>query len=139
MEREMRKFYLVLSLALVLMCLSTSNLFGQATASATLQGTVMDKSGAVVPGAEVKVTQKETGLVRTATTSSNGLYRFDLLPPGPCEVRVSAKGFATAVFENVELAVGQTTTVDATVGVSQQSEVVTWEPAALLAHLPTPT
>src|SRR5689334_1286218 len=110
MEREMRKFYLVLSLALLLACLSTSNLFAQATASATLQGTVMDKSGAVVPGAEVKVTQKETGLVRTATTSSAGLYRFDLLPPGPCEVRVSAKGFATAAFENVELAVGQTTT-----------------------------
>src|SRR5947208_12643702 len=131
----MKKINSVLGLALAMVCLGSSNMFAQATASATHQGTVMDKSGAVVPGAEVKVRQKETGLIRTATTSNAGSYRFDLLPPGKCEVRVTAKGFATAAFENVELAVGQTTTVDATIGVSQQSEVVTVEASALLVDV----
>jgi hypothetical protein len=131
----MRKYYLVLNIALVLLCLSAGNLFGQATATATLHGTVTDKSGAVVPGAEVKITQKETGLNRVANTGSEGLYRFDLLQAGRYEVRISARGFATALYENVELAVGQTTTIDATLGLSQQAEVVTVEAGALLVDV----
>ena len=58
------------------------SVLGQATASATLQGTVIDQSQATVPGAEVKITEKETGLTRSTTTNDSGLYRFDLLPSG---------------------------------------------------------
>src|SRR5258706_11849363 len=118
-----------LTLVLAIVCLTGANLFAQATASATLQGTVMDKSQAVIPNAEVKITNKETGLVRSATTGGTGNYRFELLPPGIYEVRVSVKGFATAAYEKVELAVGRTTTVDASLSPSQQAEVVTVEAA----------
>jgi len=114
-------------LALALLCLSATGLFAQATASATLQGTVLDKSGAVVPNADIKISNKETGLARVTTSGGSGNYRFDLLPAGIYEVRVSVKGFATAVYSNVELAVSRTTTIDATLTPSQQAEVVTVE------------
>ena len=122
----MRKRFLLIALV-TLLGLLASSLFAQVTATASLQGRVMDKSAAVVPGAEVKVTNKSTGLTRTATTGAEGLYNFDLLPPGIYEVRVSGKGFATTAFENVELSVGRSTALDAALTVSQQSEVITVE------------
>ena len=122
----MRKRFQLIALV-TLFGLLASNLSAQVTATASLQGRVMDKSSAVVPNAEVKITNKSTGLTRTATTGSEGLYNFDLLPPGIYEVRVSAKGFATTAFQNVELSVGQSTALDAALTVSQQSEVITVE------------
>jgi hypothetical protein len=119
-------------LALALMCLSASSLFAQATASATLRGTVMDKSQAVVPNADVKITNKETGMVRTAATGSEGLYEFSLLPAAHYELRVSMKGFTTLIYGDVEVAVGRTTTVDATLSPSQQAEVITVQAIATL-------
>ena len=105
----------------------SSDLRGQATATAALQGTVVDKSQAVVPGADVKITNKETGLARTTTTTDAGLYRFDLLPSGAYDVRVTAKGFAVQIFDGVQLGVAQTRTLDAMLSPSQISEVITVE------------
>jgi hypothetical protein len=122
----MRKLIVLFS-ALVLVCLSTTDLLAQVNSSATLRGTVLDKTQAVIPGAEVKITHKETGLVRTATTGNEGSYVFSLLPAGHYEVRISMKGFATAAFENVELTVGQTTSIDANMSPSSQMETVTVE------------
>src|SRR5258708_16506770 len=123
----MKKTYSLCLAAVALALFSTGNGFAQATASATLQGTVTDKSGAVVPGAEIKINSADTGLTRSTTTGSSGTYRFDLLPAGTYEVRISLKGFATAVFQNVGLGVSQTTTIDASLTPSQQTEVVTVE------------
>jgi len=61
------------------MALGAANASAQATASGTIQGTVMDKSQAAVSGVEVIVTSKATGTSRTATSSDTGYYRFDLL------------------------------------------------------------
>ncbi len=99
----------------------------QVNATGTLVGAVTDKTGAVVPGASVRATNKETGLAREAATNDAGQYRFELLPAGTYEVRVALKGFATAVYANVGLAVSQTTTVDAVLEPSTQAEVVTVE------------
>src|SRR5262249_22193838 len=98
-------------------------------ATATLQGTVTDKTGAVIPSADVKITNKATGEARSATTTNSGLYTFNLLPAGVYEVRVSVKGFSTAAFQNVELLVGRTTTIDAQMAPSAQAETVTVEAA----------
>src|SRR5205807_3954682 len=115
-----------------LVCLCAVNIFAQVNSSATLRGTVMDKSQAVIPGAEVRITGKETGLTRSATSSTDGLYVFSLLPAGHYEVRVAVKGFSTAVFPNIELTVGQTTTIDASLSPSQQAEVVTVEASSAM-------
>ncbi len=125
----MRKHFMLIALVALLGLLGT-NMFAQITATASVAGRVLDKSGAAIPGAEVKVSSKATGFTRTVTTSSEGLYNFDLLQSGIYEVRVSSKGFATSVILNVELAVGQTTRTDATLTVSAQAEVITVEAVA---------
>jgi hypothetical protein len=104
-----------------------SNFFGQLNSSATLAGTVNDKSGAIIAGAQVRVSSKATGLERSAVTTTNGAYQFDLLPAGRYEVRVTMPGFASALFQNVDLAVGRTTTIDAALSLSQQNETITVE------------
>src|SRR5260370_7843745 len=120
--------------ALVLSIAGSGTLFAQATASATLQGTGMDKSGGVIPNAEVKITNKEIGLTRAVTTGDTGLYRFDLFPSGAYEVRMTAKGFSILAYEKVILSVSQTTTQDGILTPSQQAEIITVESsgAALL-------
>ncbi len=113
--------------ALALTCLSAGIAKAQITAAATLEGTITDKSGAVVPAAEVKISNRETGEARSITSSGSGIYVFNLLPAGHYDVRVSVKGFGTAVFENVELSVGRTTTIDAQLAPSTQATTVTVE------------
>src|SRR5258705_6237306 len=106
-------------------CLTAFHLFEQATTTATLGGTVLDKTQAVIPGAVIRIANKETGLTRSATSNNEGLYIFNLLPAGHYEIRVSVKRFATAVFENVELTVGQITAIDDTMSPSSQAETIT--------------
>jgi hypothetical protein len=113
--------------ALALMCFASANIFAQATATATLQGTVTDKTAAVVPGAEVTISSKSTGLQRVEKSNNDGFYVFNLLPAGIYELRIAVKGFATGLYQNVELFVGRTTTIDAQLSPSQQAETVTVE------------
>jgi len=119
----MRKLYL-LCISLLLGC---AMLQAQINATGTLAGTVSDKTGAVVPGVTVKVTNTETGSSREGKTNESGQYRFDLLPAGTYSVRVTATGFSTVLFEKVGLSVSQTTTIDASLTPSSQSETVTVE------------
>src|SRR5467141_631208 len=64
---------------------------------ATLSGTVTDASGAAIPGAQVSVRNAATGVTRDFTTDSAGFYTGRHINAGTYEVRVSAKGFSTAV------------------------------------------
>src|SRR5438270_13278914 len=66
-----------ISIALLgcLVLASAINLFGQANTTASLQGTVTDKSQAVLKGAEVTITNKDTGESRTVRTNDIGEYR----------------------------------------------------------------
>jgi len=120
-----RSPFAICVLALLSQCIPV--LSAQITATGTLQGAVTDKSGAVIPSAEIKITNKSTGEARSAVSNSSGNYSFNLLPAGIYEVLVAAKGFATADFQSVELAVSRTTTVDAELSLSQQATTVTVE------------
>lgn len=111
----------------ILICLSLvccGALFAQVTATANLQGTVEDKSQAVLRGAEVIITNKATGETRTIKTSDAGEYRFELLPVGIYSVKVKATGFAGAEAKDVELQVGRTTTQNFTLNPGSVSETV---------------
>src|SRR5579872_576278 len=112
---------------LVLLLFTSFHIKAQVSATGTILGTVTDKTGAVVPGADVKVISKDTGTARETKSNDSGQYRFDLMPAGTYEVRVTVKGFATAVFDKVGVAVSQTTTIDASLAPSTQAEVVTVE------------
>src|SRR5215467_2923173 len=79
---------------------------------ARLVGTVYDASGAVIPRATVRVTDRLTQSVRQTTADNRGLYVVDALLPAPYDVQGSAKDFAAALVENIRTAAGQETRVD---------------------------
>src|SRR6266705_2453982 len=106
--REMFKALTGAAFLLTLIALTFGSASAQATASASLAGTVVDKNQAVIRGATVTATNKATGLTRTATTNDSGEYKIDLLPAGRYDVKASASGFGDAGSENVELLVGVT-------------------------------
>src|SRR5581483_6737011 len=123
----MRSRILLLVCTVALACFEAGNLCAQVTATATLQGTVTDQSGAVIPGADVTVTDPATGLTRTEKSNEAGLYVFSLLPAGTYQLSVADKGFATGLYKSVSLFVGRTMTIDAQLSPSQQNQVITVE------------
>jgi Carboxypeptidase regulatory-like domain/TonB-dependent Receptor Plug Domain len=92
----------------------------------SIQGTVKDPQGAVIPGATVEVSSPALIGRKTAVTDSGGSYRFDLLPPGIYSISVNATGFGPQTQSNLELTTGALPIVNFTVqvgGVSQEISV----------------
>ena len=85
-------------------------LYGQATGS--LSGTVSDKGGAVVSGATVKATSRDTGLSREGKTDDSGHYLIPLLPVSYYTIRVEAQGFQTTEQKDIRLQVDEHREVD---------------------------
>ena len=119
----MRKSLYLLCMGVLLLSLGSTKAFAQATASATIQGTVTDKSGAVVAGAEIVAKNKATDVTRTTASDETGSYRFELLPVGTYTVTVTRPGFA-ALTQTIEVLVGQTATVNAELKPGAESEVI---------------
>src|SRR5260370_5720045 len=78
-----------------------------------INGTVTDPSGAVVPNAQVKATEKATGIDHNTVTTSDGLFAFQDLPVGSYKVTVTASGFAVLTVDDVLVAQGAIYTVSA--------------------------
>ncbi len=99
----------------------------------TLNGTVTDEAGAVVPGAAVVATNQATGVEAKTTTTSGGDYTVPYLPSGTYTIRVTSPGFRVAASENQILRVAQTMTIDIKlqVGMVTDSVVVTDKPELL--------
>ena len=105
----------------VLVCLLFVYVPAGAQTLGTITGEVKDTSGAVVPGANVTVTNTGTNATREAQSNEAGAYGFPALPPGPYVVKVELQGFQT-VERKVELHVEQTVRVDVTISVGTLSE-----------------
>lgn len=84
-----------------------------------ITGTVHDKSGAVVPGAEVKIISAAGGNDRTLTTNTDGDYLAAGLPGGTYDITISSSGFKTFKAKGVVLRVAQKARVDAALEVGQ--------------------
>jgi len=89
----------------VLLILWAPKVYCQANGS--LSGTVSDKAGAVISGANVKITSQETGLIREAKTDESGHYLVPLLPVSFYTLHVDAQGFAAAEQKDVRLQVNE--------------------------------
>src|SRR5215472_16343251 len=70
---------------------------------ASIQGTVTDPSGAVIPDATVTLTNQETGQALTANTNSAGVYNFNALPPSSYMIKVEKPGFKQKMLEGVQV------------------------------------
>jgi hypothetical protein len=102
----------------LLSCLLLAFASARASVGGSISGTVKDATGAVVAGAEITVTNTDTGVRQAVTTGANGAYTFPILSVGRYSVEVSQSGFQTysrtgvvvdvnsALVENVVLRVG---------------------------------
>ena len=97
----------------------------QQAATATLRGTIIDPHGAVISGARVVATQKDTGISRETSSNADGLYVFSNLLPGSYEIRIQVAGFTNRVSSTpVALQVGQSVTLDVHLEVGSIGETV---------------
>jgi hypothetical protein len=94
---------------LILILIVPATIIAQVSTS-RLQGTLVDQSGAIVPGAKIVALNNKLGTSAEATSNERGLYVFPSLLPGDYNVTVEKAGFRTAVHRNVVLTVS--TTVD---------------------------
>ena len=110
---------------LVLLAMTTVVTSQTQITTGTIQGTVTDTNGAIVPGANVEIKNLETNLSRSLTTDEGGRFVALALPSGKYSVTVSKQGFATAVAEKLDLTVGQALNLPVTMKISQVEERVT--------------
>jgi outer membrane receptor protein involved in Fe transport len=92
--------------------------------TASINGTVVDQTGAVVPDARVKVRNVNTGLEREVTTNQSGYFAITLLPVGPYELTAEREGFATVKRGDLKLTIGQILTLDLTLKAAGTQEVL---------------
>src|SRR5262245_59709873 len=108
-----------LFLGVLLFCLPCLGQF-----SSAIQGTITDSSGAAIPDAKVTLKNVDTGIVRSAMTSPEGLYRIPSLGPGVYTLTVEKQGFATSERTSVTLGVSQTSKLDVTMQLGAVTEHV---------------
>ena len=97
--------------------------------SGTINGTVTDSSGAVVPGATVTAKNNATGVETTRQTTDAGLYVITPLSPGTYTVKVAVKNFQTTVQEKIVVDALSTATVNLSLKAGNISETVTIDSA----------
>src|SRR5437762_13549224 len=102
--------------AILIALLLSSGAFGQ-VADGNLVGTILDSSGAAVPGAMVEVENMATGVKNTVTTDENGVYRVNNLLVGKYNVKASKPGFTSATVTQVAIELSKTTTANVTIAV----------------------
>lgn len=114
------KVSLRLAAALCCLCLLV---WGQGTTS-RLAGTVLDQTGAAIPGAAVTLTNEGTNATFTTNTSAQGTYFFEALQSGLYTVTIEGKGFRKFVSRGNQVTIGQPTTVNATLEVGNVTEQI---------------
>ena len=100
--------------------------FAQSTAvNGTIEGTVQDTQGSLLPGVTVTVANIDTGDQRVVVTNESGLYRAPLLSLGTYRVAAELQGFKKFEQTGITLRAGQTAVIDVQLGVGAVSETIT--------------
>ena len=99
-----------------------------AQGNSSLQGTVVDPSGAVIPGTTIEITNVATQATMTTTSNDVGAYRFPQVTPGTYNMRATSEGLVAVGIPNIQLLVNQPVTVDVNfTEVGSVSEIVSVE------------
>ena len=104
-----------------LFCFTNSSAFAQFTSS--VQGTVTDPAGSLVPGAAVTLANTETNIINHTTSNEAGVYRFLSLPPGPYVVTVNKQGFQEARI-TTQVSTEESAGVDVKLQIAQVGQTV---------------
>src|SRR5262245_16247422 len=113
----------IFSIVLIAAFLSaSSSLWAQSATTGALRGTVVDPTGAVVPGVTVTLVNATTGQMQTTMTDAKGLYGFSLLSPGTYDVDFSAQGFKTSRALSVVINVSEAPDFDAELEAGESEE-----------------
>jgi len=125
-----------LSVALLL-CLCAALAFSQGS-TASLNGTVIDPSGAAVPGADIQLTDTATSAVLKTTSNEKGEYTFSSVPGGTYRVTVGKVGFRTATVDGILMEAGVPATVPVKLEIGQTSETVVVSAGAEIVQTTSP-
>jgi Carboxypeptidase regulatory-like domain/TonB dependent receptor len=128
--------YAACTLALVVAAVTGMPALAQNT-TADVVGTVTDKSGAVVPGATVELTNVDTHEKRVVTSGAAGEYTFTLLKPSSYSLSVTASGFKVFKVSSFSVAAGDRAREDSHLDIGGAGEVVTVEAAPPALHTDT--
>ncbi len=114
----------------VILCLLVGGLaWGQQT-TGNLYGTVMDESGAALPG--VKVTVTGIGATREQFTDANGAFRFLAIDPGSCNVKAELDGFGGLEYPDVSIRLGRNTDLPLTLTAALEETITVTSESPLL-------
>jgi hypothetical protein len=108
-------------------------------ATAQIAGTVRDQSGAVLPGADVTLTQTDTGFTRSTVSDEGGNYTLPNLPVGPYRLQAMLSGFRTFQQTGIVLQVNANPTINITLPLGDVSETISVVGQAPLIETRTPS
>jgi len=121
---RLRQTFLSFVLLAGLLSLGIQQAAAQGETTTAIFGQVTDATNAAIPNATVTVTNRETGLQRTAKTDEEGRFNFAQLRPGIYSLKVEADGFEPQQNENVASALGQKQQVDFKLSVAHSEQNV---------------
>ncbi|HKE32754.1 MAG TPA: carboxypeptidase regulatory-like domain-containing protein, partial [Candidatus Angelobacter sp.] len=98
--------------------------WAQTSSTGTVSGVITDPQGAVIPGAQVTLTNKESGVTLKTTTQDDGHYIIPDVPPGTYDMTVSKKGFETTKVSGQGVRVGVVTTANFKMKVGAESVTI---------------
>ncbi|HXG56499.1 MAG TPA: TonB-dependent receptor, partial [Vicinamibacterales bacterium] len=124
LNQEIRRIIVCCGRAAVVLVLAGAAAAHAQTVSGSLVGTVTDRSGAVLPGAAIVITDVERGTKRESVTNTEGQYTLSSLEPGPYQVAIEMTGFKKFVRDRVDVAINTTVRVDAKLDVGGVTETV---------------
>ena len=104
----------ILVLFVLLTMVKPNSLLAQSGTSSAVTGTITDKSGAVIPSAQVKAIEVNTGAVRIVQSNADGRFLFSQVNPGTYRIEVHSDEFGPAQSQPTSVSVGQTVTVNFT-------------------------
>ncbi|WP_353062974.1 carboxypeptidase regulatory-like domain-containing protein [Tunturibacter psychrotolerans] len=128
-----RSLRYVLGPAFVAIIFSLCAVSAHAQFRASIQGTVADSSGAVIPGATLTLTDTDTNHPITAVSNDSGVYNFNALPPDHYNLTVTAKGFKQQVIQDLHIIPEQPNSVNVTLELGEATTSVTVSGDALPA------